>query len=247
MHHVEHDHSAAGIRRRLESGRGHGHLRDIVYGAMDGTVTTFAVVAGVQGAGLSPGVVVVMGLANLIADGFSMGLGNFLGARAERLATERARRMEERHIDTVPEGEREEVRQIFAAKGFSGADLERVVHVITADRRIWIETMLREEHGLSLDTPPPWRSGLATFFAFLAVGAFPLLAFVCALFAPESVTRPFLWSACMTAAAFFVVGVLKARVVEQSPWRGGIETLAMGGVAASLAYGVGALLGHVAL
>jgi VIT1/CCC1 family predicted Fe2+/Mn2+ transporter len=216
-----------------------------VFGAMDGTVTTFAIVAGVQGAGLSPAVVVVLGLANLLADGFSMGLGNFLGARAELLATERARRMEERHIDTVPDGEREEVRQIFAAKGFSGADLERVVDVITADRRVWIDTMLREEHGLNLDTPPAWRSGLATFLAFVAVGAFPLLAFLWALFAPASVTRPFLWSAVMTGAAFFLVGVTKARVVEQSALRGGLETLLMGGAAAGLAYGVGAALGHI--
>lgn len=242
----DHDHSAAAIRRRLESASGHSHLRDFVYGAVDGAVTTFAIVAGVQGAGLSAGVVVVLGLANLLADGFSMGVSNYLGAQAERHELERVRRMEERHIDEVPEGEREEVRQIFAAKGFRGEDLERVVDVITADRGIWIETMLREEHGMTLHAPPPWRAGLATFLAFVAVGSFPLLAYLAALVDPGAVTRPFLWSSLMTGVAFFGVGAAKARLVDHPPWRGGLETLAMGGTAAALAWGVGAALAGIA-
>lgn len=187
----------------------------------------------------------ILGGANLIADGFSMAVSNFLGLRAERQQLERARREEERHVSLVPEGEREEIRQIFAAKGFEGADLERIVEVITADRDLWVSTMLSEELGLAGTAPHPLRAGATTFLAFVAVGSFPLAAFVVDAIAPGGLGHAFAWSAAMTAVAFFAVGSLKARFVEQSWWRSGLETLAIGGVAALLAYAAGAFLESV--
>src|SRR5262245_3025507 len=111
-------HTPKAIRERLARGPAHSYLGDFVLGAIDGCVTTFAVVAGVAGAGLSPTVVIIMGLANVLADGFSMAVGNFLGTKSDRQVVERIRRMEEMHIDKVPDAEREEIRQIFAGKGF---------------------------------------------------------------------------------------------------------------------------------
>ena len=102
--------------------------------------------------------------------------------------------------------------------------------------------MLREELGYGADTSDPVRAAAATFLAFVCVGFFPLAAFV----APSDVTEPFAWSAALTAFAFMVVGALKARFVEQTWWRSGLWTLGVGGVAAALAYAVGAALGGVA-
>jgi VIT1/CCC1 family predicted Fe2+/Mn2+ transporter len=221
------------------------YLHDFIYGAIDGTVTTFAVVAGVQGASLDETVVIILGVANLIADGFSMAVSNFLGSRAERQRRERARREEEQHIREVPEGEREEVRQIFAAKGFEGPDLDRVLDVITSDHELWTETMMIEELGFGTTDPNELRAAASTLIAFITVGALPLLVFVYDLAAPGNVENAFAWSAVMTGIAFFVVGALKSRFVDQAWWRSGVETLVVGGIAAALAYAVGALLQNI--
>src|SRR6476659_8023578 len=134
---MEHEHTVEAIDARLSAGPGHNYLRDWIYGGIDGAVTTFAVVTGVVGAGLSPIVIVILGFANLIADGFSMAASNFLGTKAEYDDIRRLETIEHRHIDLAPEGEREEVRQIFARKGFTGSDLNRAVELITADRKRW--------------------------------------------------------------------------------------------------------------
>jgi VIT1/CCC1 family predicted Fe2+/Mn2+ transporter len=236
------EHTPARVRARLRSPPPASHLRDFVYGAIDGTVTTFAVVAGVAGAGLSASVVIILGVANLIADGFSMAVSNYLGTRTEQQQRERARRDEERHIALVPEGEQEEVRQIFASKGFAAADLDRVVEVITADRQVWLDTMMTEELGYGPGDAQPLRAAAATFAAFVALGFLPLAIFVLDAVLPGDIGAPFAWSAAMTAGGFFAIGGMKARFVDQRPWRSGLETTLIGGAAALLAFGVGVLL-----
>lgn len=238
-------HTEERIRDRLQSPKSQVYLRDFIYGAIDGAVTTFAVVSGVAGAELSSSIIIVLGLANLLGDGFSMAAGNFLGVRAEEQLRESARRMEHHHIRHFPEGEREEIRQIFAEKGFEGEDLERAVNVITSDVERWVNTMLQDEHGLALEGPSAVRAAGATFVAFIVIGAIPLAPFVIALVWPAWIPRPFLISSALTGAAFFAVGAAKSRFVKQSWWAAGLETTAVGGAAAALAYWVGVLLRDV--
>ncbi|MDX1569327.1 MAG: VIT1/CCC1 transporter family protein [Xanthomonadales bacterium] len=239
---LEATHTPEAIRVRLEASSRESYLKDFIYGAIDGAVTTFAVVAGVVGAALDNIIIVILGVANLVADGFSMAISNYLGSRAEAEQRDKARRSETRHIEKYPEGEKEEIRQIFARKGFSGEDLERVVDVITSDQDLWLETMLHEEFGIPRHGPVPWKAGVATFMAFVVIGSVPLLAYIMQALLPGLTIRPFFISCVLTGAAFFLVGAWKAKVVEQAWWRGGLETLLVGGSAAVLAYIAGHLL-----
>ena len=233
---LEAEHTPAAIRRRLREGHQPSYLRDFIYGAIDGAVTTFAVVSGVAGADLSSGIVLVLGFANLIADGFSMAASNFLGVRADEQSRERIRAIEHDHIARHPAGETEEIRQIFREKGFADADLERAVEIITANERRWVDTMITEEYGLALDGPRAGKAAATTFVAFVLVGFIPLAPF---LFGVENA---FTWSAVLTGVSFFAVGAWKSRFVLQGWLMAGLETLALGGGAAVLAYLTGAAL-----
>ena len=239
--HIE-SHRPDAIRRRLRNGNRSSYLRDFIYGAIDGIVTTFAVVSGVAGAGLDAGIVIILGMANLLGDGFSMAASNYLGIRAEQQQKQRIRRSEELHIQRYPEGEKEEIREIFRQKGFAGEDLERAVEVITADVSQWVDTMLTDEFGIALEGPNPVKAALTTFLAFVLVGFLPLVAFLYQWLSPTSLENPFLWSAVIASGAFFAVGAGKSWFIKQPWYWEGFETLLVGGTAAGLAYLAGLML-----
>lgn len=231
------EHLPHAIQARLREPRRSSYLGDAVLGGIDGCVTTFAVVAGALGAGFSGVVVIILGVANLLADGLSMAVSNYLGTRSQHEELEEARREEERHIEHFPEGEREEIRQIFAAKGFAGDTLERIVETVTQNRKLWVDTMLIEELGLHLEGRSPVRAGLATFMAFVGVGAIPLIPFLLRGLIPAG--KHFLISAIITGLAFAAVGIAKGVVLKRPLIISGLQTLLIGGAAAVVAYGVG--------
>ena len=219
-------------------------LEEFVYGATDGAVTTFAVVAGVVGASLSPSIVLILGFANLLADGFSMAVGNYLATKARREYIEKARRREEWEIVNKVDQERQEVRDIYANKGFKDDLLEDIVRIITSRRKVWVDTMMREELGLIEDGRRPRDAAVTTFAAFNAVGLIPLLPFTI-LYAVGSITSvddAFVYSVGFTAAAFFLIGIVKGRIVQRPLLRSGLSTLSIGAIAAAVAYVVGYLL-----
>ncbi len=232
---TEHGHSHQEIAERINAPPGRGVLRDVVYGGIDGSVTTFAIVAGVAGAGLSPFVIVALGLANVLADGFSMAAGNYSGTKAELDNIRRIRVIEERHISLYPDGERQEVREILAQKGLSGRVLDEATDAITANHENWINLMIEGEYGLGTVDPNPFKAAMATFMAFLVAGMIPLLPFLL------SVENAFTVSVWMTMGVFFAIGALKSRWSLAPWWRSGIETLLIGGAAALIAYLVGSL------
>jgi len=241
---LEAEHVPEAIAQRLAAKKKHSYLGDAVLGAIDGCVTTFAVVSGVVGANLPHGVAIVLGLANLLADGFSMAVSNYQRAKSDKERTEQARRREEKHIDEIPEGEREEIRQIFSRKGFEGSVLDEIVQIITQDRKRWVDTMLTEELGLQLEGPTPLKAGTITFVGFFLAGMIPLLPFLLTMHLTAQ--EVFFMSTCATGLSFFLIGVLKGWVLDRPLFFSGLETLLIGGCAAALAYIMGVWLRNFA-
>lgn len=233
---MEHSHHPDEISDRLDKGPSVNYLRDWIYGGIDGAVTTFAVVAGVVGAELSVNVILIMGLANIFADGFSMAASNYSGTKAEIDDYERIKAIEIRHIRQHPEGEREEVRQIYERKGFSGEKLDRMVQLVTEKEDIWLEVMLSEEHGITEVQRSPMLAALATFAAFLICGAIPLLPFV------FNIESSALLATIMTGIVFFAIGAAKSRWSTQRWIASALETFAIGMSAAGIAYIIGLAL-----
>ena len=219
-----------------------------MYGATDGAVTTFAVVAGVVGASLSPTIVLILGFANLLADGLSMAVGNYLSAKTRLEYIEKTRKREEWEIDNLAEQEKQEIRDIYANKGFKEEILEEIVRIITSRRKVWVDTMMREELGLIESKTRPLDTSITTFVAFNSVGLIPLFPFVVMFAAGLAVitsSDAFTYSIALTGVAFFLIGSVKGRMVQKPLIKSGINTLLIGGIAASVAFVVGYILNIV--
>lgn len=219
------------------------YIGEFVYGGIDGAITTFAVVAGAEGAGLGISVVVILGVANLIADGFSMSVGNFFSTKAERDNYDKHKQVEYWEIENLREKEIEEIREIYSNKGFKGELLEQVVDVITGDKDVWVDTMMKEELEMVKGEKAPHKTAAVTFISFILVGSVPLLSYLLIGNGSDNFTSElFLYSCVLTAVALSIVGGLKSMVTEKNVIIGILETLLLGGIAAFLAYYVGDVL-----
>lgn len=219
------------------------YLKEIVYGGNDGIVTTFAVVAGFNGANLAELLptysfltVLLFGLANLFADAASMGLGNFLSMRSERgvYAAEETKELQE--IRNNPAVEKEETIAILEAKGFSTEDAEKVAGLYEKNEKYWLSFMMT--HELEMGNPgseKPSLTAAATFTSFLAFGFIPLVPYVIAM----DPANAFVFSIAATLLALIVLGLIRWKFTADSALRSVIEVVGVGGIAASLAYLVG--------
>lgn len=230
--HTEHAHGSTGGK----------YLGDIVYGANDGIITTFAVVSGAAGASLAPGVVIILGLASLIADSISMGLSNYLAIKS-RLEYERAERAREEHeIEAFPAEERAEVIKVLESWHIPETHLPVVLESITKDKKRWVDFMMREELGIiEDDSTSAVRHGLITTVSFLGAGILPLLPF---LFTTTT-THAFTVSLGATGVALFAVGASRSLVTQMNWLKSGLEMLLVGTLAAASAYIVGDLVSSV--
>lgn len=233
---LEHSHSKKDIAKRLGTPPKQSYLRDWIYGGIDGAVTTFAVISGVVGGQLSTIVILILGFANLFADGFSMAASNFLGTRAEEDQYRRYKEIEEKHIRVEPEGEKNEINYIYRRFGLKKADADEITKIITSNKSLWIQTMLQEEYGMPLSVRSAYKSSLFTFMAFVIFGMIPLMPYLLKL--PDT----FMWSCIATGLTFFIIGSIKG-MWSPKPWYySGVETLCVGAVTATLAWSTGVFL-----
>lgn len=214
------------------------YLADMVYGANDGIITTFAVVAGTAGASLSPVVTIILGFSNLLADGISMGASDYLGLKSEKDFIKSERKKEYWEISHLKQEEINEIRKDFESKGFKGEDLSHAIDIITSNKKVWVDTMMKDELGL-IDTPKndPKKHALATFVSFAVAGLFPLLPFLI----PNNFDK-FLASTIVGAITLFAVGASRSFITTVNWFRGGVEMLTIGSATALVAYFVGSFI-----
>ncbi len=222
------------------------YIKSAVYGGLDGSVTTFAVVAGVAGASLSPGVVLIMGFANLIADGLSMAIGDYLSTKAEQEYERAERKREQWEIDHYPEGEKRELTELYMEKGIPEQDARTVVEILARHPQAWVDVMMIEELGLVESDESPVSNALVTFFSFAMFGLVPMLAYIAARLIPGMDGSTFPLACACTAVTLFALGALKVRITGRNWLKSGLETLLVGGIAAAAAYAVGVVLGGLA-
>lgn len=220
-------------------------LKDAVYAANDGIITTFAVVAGVAGASLDPLVILILGFANVFADGISMATGNYLGTKSEKDLYEKERVRYKRFLEEDRDGHRELTRKFLREKGYAeGSDLEEFTELMTRHEEFGLDFIMREELGLiEQKKARPLQGALVTLVAFMIAGLIPLIPYI--FFAGSK--HAFSYASLFTGAALFSVGCVRGVFFKAGSWLfAGLEMLLVGGLAAFVAYGVGFAISKLA-
>lgn len=222
-----------------------GFLKPIIFGGLDGILTSFAIVAGAAGGGLSPEVVLVLGFSNIFADALSMGVGEFLSSKAtnEWILSERKR--EEWEMDNYPEGEIKEMIEIFEGKGMSTEDATIVIQTMSKYKDFFVDVMMQQE--LELQVPEAdhvqesMREGVFMFLSFATFGAMPLLGYVIIpILFPDLGPEILFKAACIvTGLVLFFLGSVKSNFANANWFYSGCETLLLGGTCATVAFTVG--------
>jgi DNA damage-binding protein 1 len=216
-------------------------IKNVVYGGLDGIITTFAVVAGSVGAGLSRQVLLILGFSSLVADAFSMGMGDALSTKAEHQYIQKERDREEWEYDNDRDGEEKEMVELYQERGMAEDDARLVITKMAKYKEFFIDVMMMEELGLVIpgEDDSPWKDGLVTFLSFIFFGIFPLLSYVIAYSIDDDPNRLFGYSCGVTGCMLFTLGVLKSRVCAVSWYASGTEVFVLGSFTAGISYVVG--------
>jgi len=215
-------------------------VRDVVIGMADGLTVPFALAAGISAAIASTQLVVTAGLAEIVAGSIAMGLGGYLAARSDHEHFQSEEKREYTEVERLPEQERGELREIFTNFGLRDAELDSVVASLSADKKRWVDFMMRFELGLEKPDPkraPVSAATIAT--AYFVGGLIPLVPYMI----ETDIKRALLHSAAFTGVALLVFGTVKGKLTGANPLKSGVQTFLVGGLAAGAAYYLASLLG----
>jgi VIT1/CCC1 family predicted Fe2+/Mn2+ transporter len=214
-----------------------GWLRPAVFGAMDGLVSNLALMTGVAGGDVSAHTLVVTGLAGLAAGAFSMAAGEYTSVASQRELVEAELAVERIELDRNPEDELRELASLYVARGVEPELAHEVARQLSADPEQALEIHAREELGVDpTDLPSPLVAAVSSFGSFALGALLPVLPYLLGATA--------LWPAVLLAlAGLFGCGAAVARVTARSWWFSGMRQLVLGGAAAAVTFGIGALIG----
>lgn len=216
-----------------------GSVRAAVLGVNDGLVSNFGLVSGVAGGTSDPQIVLLAGVAGLLAGAFSMAAGEYVSMRAHRDLSEYRLEIERREIEELPEEEKRELALIYRLKGMTEEEADVLAERIMQDPEVALDTMAREELGIDPDQlGSPWGATISSFVSFTMGAVVPVLPY--ALGATGSA---FLLSGVLSAIALFTVGSVLALLSRKGFLRGGLRMLLIGMVTAGVTFTIGSLIG----
>ncbi|QLH07873.1 hypothetical protein C5F50_02640 [Nitrosopumilus ureiphilus] len=218
-------------------------MRDFVFGFGDGINTSLGIAAGVGGADISSNIIVLAALVGMFTGAKAMAVQNYLAVKTQRQLLTSEIKREKWEIENKPDDERQEIADIYKAKGFSGKDLEMIVNKITSDKKVWLDTMLTEELNLNLEIAgSPIKSALRMFVSFLIGGMLPILPF----FFSSGLSALFI-AIGISVSTSFTVGVIKSKMANTNRLAGGLEMAGLGTGIALLGYGIGSELANLGI
>lgn len=222
-------------------------VKSLIFGGLDGIITTFAIVAAVAGSNMDTDVVILMGIANLMADGISMGLGDYLSEMAENNFVNKEREREMWETNNHLEGEKQEMIEIYMTKGLSEEDATSIINTMAKYKDFFVDHMMVMELGLMPveQDDEAWKKGAVTFFSFLTFGSVPVLTYVIFRgvdFGNSNVDWVFIISIISTLITIFFLGICQGLITKQNVWVSGGRMLLNGGLAATVSYLLGYLL-----
>jgi vacuolar iron transporter family protein len=227
------------IGKRHRSIGGQGNLRAMVFGVNDGLVSNVSLILGVAGASSNYGIIVLSGVAGLLAGAFSMAAGEYVSVRSQREMYEHQIGLERAELAEYPKAEAEELALIYTARGMPVEEARELATRTIADPRQALDTLAREELGLNPDElGSPWGASISSFFSFAIGAALPLVPFLV-----SAGERALTISILFTAAALFAIGALISLFTGRSALRDGLRMLAIGAAAGAITYLIGKLMG----
>lgn len=231
------------MKSKAKQFQGGEYIKSMVYGGLDGIVTTFAVVSGVAGASLSLKIIIIMGFSNLLADGFSMAVGDYLSSKSEKEYQNGITKQAERAIKHNYKKEVEQMARAYEEEGMSKEDAESIAATLAKYETPFVNQLTNQTYGNNHKEEEPIKNALVTFFSFFVFGLVPLLAYILSTFIPFMLENAFLLASILTGTTLFTLGAVKSRITQSNWMRSGMEMLTVGGLAAVVAYLVGFVLG----
>jgi predicted membrane protein (TIGR00267 family) len=240
--------SSSGIEARVREHHGiavggavRTRLRDAVFGTQDGLISTLGALTGIAAGTQSPAAVVIAGFVIIVVESLSMAAGSYLSSKSQREYLERLLREEEEEIARDPEGERQELWEMYRSRGYADAEIEIIAKRLMSNPKLLLEDMAHKELGISPEAlEEPLGNAFVMGTSYVAGGLIPVLPY---LALPIAQAMPI--SIGGTLLALFLFGGLKGRIVKQSWWRSGLEMLAVAGIAALAGFLIGRLTGLI--
>jgi len=242
------DMTMEGIKEHVETqhaGKSSQNIKSIVYGGIDGVITTFSIIASAYGAGLAYNTIIVLGISNLIADGFSMGFGDFISSRLESKYVMSEFMKEKSEYNTNLDGEKMELVTIYTSPPYNmdSEDVWKMVDIMAKSEVLFLQNMMRDELGLDADyegVAENARNSARTFFSFLFFGFIPISVYIIGLGFPDrDENAVFAATSVFSGATLFLVGVVSSKLSKQKVLGNSLLTLANGATAATLAFLIG--------